>query len=77
MEWLLAVDEVKKMGFKISEGSSITATSFNEKGEKDGKYSKEHKELNDAMESAINWLADKPEGTKILIMECTWVQKVK
>jgi len=55
------------MVFKVKETSSIEA-----KG--DG-YRKEHAQLSDAMEQAVNWLANKPVGTKVTIIETTIVER--
>jgi hypothetical protein len=55
------------MVFKVKETSSIEA-----KG--DG-YWEKHNELSDAMEKAINWLANKSVGTKVTIIETTTVER--
>lgn len=55
------------MGFEIEEKSSIKATGPN--------YFKEHDQLSDAMEKAINWLANKSVGTKVTIVETTTIER--
>jgi len=55
------------MGFTIEETSSIKASGPN--------YYKEHRQLSDAMEKAINWLANQTNGTKVTIVETTIVIK--
>lgn len=55
------------MPFEIEETSSIKAQGPN--------YYKEHKQLSDAMEHAINWLANKSVGTKVTITETTTVKR--
>jgi hypothetical protein len=55
------------MPFEIEETSSIKAEGPN--------YYKEHNQLSDAMEHAINWLANKSVGTKVTITETTTVKR--
>ena len=55
------------MGFEIEERSSIKAQGND--------YYKEHRELSDAMEKAINWLANQPVGTKVTITETTTIKR--
>lgn len=57
------------MVFKIKETSSILATGNG--------YSEKHMELSDAMQKAINWLANKPVGTKVTIVETTEVERTE
>lgn len=59
------------MGFEIKETSNILAKGIN------CEYESSHKQMNDAMEKAINWLMDKPKGTKIMIVETTTVEKTE
>jgi hypothetical protein len=55
------------MPFEIEETSSIKAEGPN--------YYKEHRQLSDAMQHAINWLATKPINTKVTITEKTEVTR--
>jgi len=38
-------------------------------------YEKEHRELSDAMEKAINWLATQPVGTEVIVIETTVIRR--
>jgi len=55
------------MVFSVEETSSIIAKGPN--------YYKEHRQLSDAMQHAINWLATKPINTKVTITEETKVTR--
>ncbi|MCJ7425353.1 hypothetical protein MUP01_13975 [Candidatus Bathyarchaeota archaeon] len=55
------------MTFQISEKSKIIA--------RGNGYSKEHDQLSDAMEKAINWLAGQSVGIEVTITETTTVKK--
>ena len=55
------------MVFEVKETSSITATGVG--------YSETHDQLSDAMEKAINWLANQPVGRKVTITETTTVER--
>lgn len=51
------------MAFKIvKERSNITSSSGTD-------FSKEHREISDAFEATVNYLAQKPAGTKVTITE--------
>jgi DNA integrity scanning protein DisA with diadenylate cyclase activity len=51
------------MAFKIvKERSNIKSSS-------DSDFNKEHREISDAFEAAVNYLAQKPSGTKVTITE--------
>lgn len=56
------------MTFKISERSEIEV-------KKNGYPSEKHNQLSDAMEVAVNWLADRPVGETVIIIETTTVKK--
>jgi DNA integrity scanning protein DisA with diadenylate cyclase activity len=55
------------MVFRIEETSHVEARGEN--------YSERHNQLSDAMQKAINWLANKPVGTKVTITEITIVER--
>jgi hypothetical protein len=55
--------------FKIKEISSIVATGNG--------YSEKSMELSDAMEKAINWLANKPVATKVIVVETTTIERTE
>jgi DNA integrity scanning protein DisA with diadenylate cyclase activity len=55
------------MSFRIEERSSIKVQG---KG-----YEKEHREITDAMEKAINWLATQPVGTEVVVAEATLIKR--
>ncbi|MCW3985228.1 MAG: hypothetical protein NWE91_02310 [Candidatus Bathyarchaeota archaeon] len=38
-------------------------------------YEKDHRELSDAMEKAINWLATQPIGTEVTVSEITVIKR--
>jgi len=38
-------------------------------------YERDHRELSDAMEKAINWLATQPVGTEVTITETTVIKR--
>lgn len=38
-------------------------------------YEKDHRELSDAMEKAINWLAAQPIGTEVTVTEITVIKR--
>ena len=57
------------MVFKVKETSSIDATGPG--------YSDTHSQLSDAMEKAINWLANKSVGTEVTIRETTVVKRIE
>ena len=37
----------------------------------------DHRELSDAMEKAVNWLASQPIGTEVTITEITVVKRIE
>jgi len=55
------------MVFEVEERSSITV--------KGNGYEKEHREITDAMEKAINWLATQPVGTEVAVIEATVIKR--
>ena len=55
------------MVFEVKETSSITASGNG--------YSRTHDQLSDAMEKAINWLANQPVGKEVTITETTTVKR--
>jgi len=55
------------MVFEIEERSSITV--------KGNGYEREHREITDAMETAINWLATQPVGTEVAVIEATAIKR--
>jgi hypothetical protein len=38
-------------------------------------YEKDHREVSDAMEKAINWLATQPVGTEVTVTEITMIKR--
>jgi len=38
-------------------------------------YEKDHREISDAMEKAINWLATQPVGTEVTVTEITAIRR--
>lgn len=55
------------MVFEVEERSWIKVTARN--------YERDHRELSDAMEKAINWLATQPVGTEVTIIETTRITR--
>jgi hypothetical protein len=55
--------------FKVKEISSITV--------KGNGYERAHREITDAMEKTINWLANQPVGTKVSVLEATVIKRIE
>lgn len=55
------------MVFEVEERSRIKV--------KAKEYERDHRELSDAMEKAINWLATQPIGTEVTVTETTVIKR--
>lgn len=55
------------MSFQVEERSWIKVKTTD--------YEKDHRELSDAMEKAINWLATQPIGTEVTVSEITVIKR--
>jgi len=53
----------------VKEISSITV--------KGNGYERAHREITDAMEKTINWLANQPVGTKVSVLEATVIKRIE